>query len=203
MIQTMLVADLYSVTPAGQLTLPVRAGDSVRLGLGSGGARARGLKHLAPAVQHRHHEVAALGIGNAENVGFLAEVQPSRGIQRIGVGAGNIPVRYRRECSKMGELAHRGAQADRLDCIGRQAPGHFQGDQRIAVDVNVRADFGGLLFAQLACFKTETVVRRGRQTADYLSPCARSRERCPAGQPQPLRLVAARAAELPKDESAA
>ena len=44
----------------------------------------------------------------------------------------------------MSELAHRGTQPNRGGCVGGHAPGHFQGNQRIAVDVDILGDSAGL-----------------------------------------------------------
>src|SRR3989304_6954674 len=90
-IQTRLVGDLYSVTPAGQLACPAGAGDGVFLWTGAGGALAWDLEHVSPAVKHREKIITSMRVGQAANPRFLANVQPCNSVKGISVGRRDIP----------------------------------------------------------------------------------------------------------------
>ena len=86
----MSVGDLYSVTPAGSVPFqpgPVIAYFCALVPV----VRLPGhLEHVGPAVEHREQEVAALHVGKAEIQGSLRDVEPGGGVERVGVGRGDV-----------------------------------------------------------------------------------------------------------------
>ena len=90
----MLVGDLYSLTPSG--SVPFQPGPVMAyVWAGAGGALARDLEHVGPAVQHRHQVVAVLHVRQAEHPGLLGDVQPGQGVERVGVGGRDVLERRR------------------------------------------------------------------------------------------------------------
>ena len=74
----------------GQGAFPVRAGDGVLLRAGAGGAFAGILEDIGPGVEHGEQVVAIVGIGDAEHVRFFGDVDEGGGVERIGVGGGDV-----------------------------------------------------------------------------------------------------------------
>ena len=130
----------------GQLAAPARAGDGEGLRAGAGGALARHLEHVGPAVEHRQQEVAALHVGHADDPRLLAHVEPGGGVERVGVGRRDVAELRVRVGACADELAHRPAVALGLLDVGHDAARHLHRHQRVAVDVGLGRQREGLGF---------------------------------------------------------
>ena len=69
-----------------QRALPAGAGDGVGLRAGAGGALARNLEDVGPAVEHRKQVIATLRVRQAQHIRLLADIEPSGGVKRVGIG---------------------------------------------------------------------------------------------------------------------
>ena len=160
----------------GEFAAPARAGDGEGLRLGAGGALAGHLEHVGPAVQHGQQEVAALHVGNADDPGLLAHVEPGGGVQRVGIRRGDVAELCVRVGARAHELAHRPAVALGLLDVGHDAARHLHRHQRVAVHIGFGRDQGGLgLLGQVLgrlgrCLGRGLRVgsRRGRRLFDLL-----------------------------------
>ena len=136
--------DLYSLTPAG--SVPLQPGPVMAIGLGasSGGPLAGIREHRCPGVKYAEDCVPALQVGNADDPGFLGNIEIGNTVERVCIGRGDVRVRSVGILAELGKLTHggfgaRGSVGGRHD-IRHPATGEFHGDERVGVDVGLDGD---------------------------------------------------------------
>ena len=119
--------------------------------------RLPGTWNVGPTVQHGQQEVAALHVGNADDPGLLAHVEPGGGVQRVGIRRGDVA----ELCVRVGARAHELAIGPRfalglLD-VGHDAARHLHRHQRASrtpqASGRIRGGLGllGQVLGRLGC----------------------------------------------------
>ena len=102
--------------PRRKRAAPARPNDREISTLFVSGSAARRLEDVRPHVEHRHKEVAALIIGHVKNHRLARQIDPRRGIKRVGVRRYDRVVLGRWERRNIRELAEGGRARSRWLC---------------------------------------------------------------------------------------
>ncbi len=127
----------------GQRALPAGAGDGVFLGTGAGGALARHLEDVGPAIEHREEIIAVLHVRQAQHPRLLADINPGGRVKRVGIRRGHVAKLRRGILAHPHEVTHRRTRAFGFFDVGHHAARHLHRHERIAIDIGFDAERHG------------------------------------------------------------
>ena len=121
----------------GQGACPARTGDGVCLRACSRRAFSGNFKYVRPAVEHREKVITVIGIRQAQNPWFLANIHPGRGVKRICIGCCYVSKRRAWVFAYPGKMSHWSARAFGGRDVGHHPAGVFHRHQRITVNIGL------------------------------------------------------------------
>ena len=129
-----------------QFALPIRTDDGDHLLVRAGRARADGGEDMAPHIHDRQDIVATAGIRDGDDERFLADVEPERGIERVGIGPHHGVETVVGKMRQMRKAVHRREERGSVSAsargrVGRHPSRHFHDDQRKGKDISLCGDF--------------------------------------------------------------